>query len=141
MLSDHERDELLERQARVYELLDVATKPEQWLLGGLKLLLLAVIVVAVFVGTPIYYLCTGGTVTYDMVANAVTALATLILFFLCPYYVVCGGTLFWGGLGWWLFDHPHQTFFQSPRNILIGFVLVGYGQYALRKLARSLSRR
>src|SRR5512140_721682 len=108
-MTPEDRDLLAERQSRVYEVLDIATKPAQWFLGGLKLLLLGVIIVAVLVGTPFYYWFTGGTVTGDMVLNAVLALSTLVLFCMCPWYVVVGGVLFWGTFGFWLDAHPDQT--------------------------------
>jgi hypothetical protein len=140
MWTPQDEERLLRRQDNVYELLDVATKPAQWFLGGLKLLLLAVIIVAVLVGTPFYYWFTGGTVTADMVLNAVLALSTLVLFFLCPWYVVVGGVLFWVSFGFWLDAHPDQTVFQSPRNMHLGFVLFGYGQYAVRLAIKHLGK-
>ncbi len=55
MLSDREREELLERQARVYEVLDYATKPAQWFIGGIKAVVLLLVFAGVSIIGPIYY--------------------------------------------------------------------------------------
>jgi hypothetical protein len=138
MERDQLEREMLEQQYRVGKVLDIATKPAQWLIGGFEVLLLALIAVGIAVGTPIYYLFTGLPVTVSEVVLAITAVALLVLLFLSPAYVIGGGTLFGFVFGEWLWYHPHQTTFQSPLLVLIAFTAFGYFLILLGKLCKSL---
>jgi hypothetical protein len=136
LLSDREREQLLDRQARVYEVLNVATKPAQWFLGGLKLFLFAIIIVIVLVATPFYLLFTHQTVTGGDLLAALNAVAALVLFILCPYYVVLGGPLYFVTTAWWL-ETYHEDWLASGWFTLsrwfFVWVAIGYGWFLLKR--------
>jgi hypothetical protein len=111
---NREEQELLDRQNRVYGVLDVATKPAQWLIGGFEVLLFGLILAGVAIGTPIYYFCTAGTVTSAMLITSALALAAVVLFFLSPWYFVVGGLVYWFTLGWWGWNYDRDHTLSSP---------------------------
>ncbi len=139
---NREEQQLLERQNRVYGVLDVATKPAQWFLGGLQLLLFGLVLAGMAIGTPIYYFCTGGTVTLAMLTTAGLSLAAVILFFLSPWYFVFGGIVYWMGLGFWGESHdPDHIIIHSLMPPVVVFLALGYAIVIVRKVGERAAKR
>jgi hypothetical protein len=99
MMTDH--DVLRERQERVYEVLDVATKPAQLVIGGLQFFFLLLVIAAVCIVAPIYaYLHGDGFSSFQFAAGC-WVLGFVIMFFGAPFYTVFWGAVIFISLFWW----------------------------------------
>jgi len=98
MLSTSERDLLQRREARVFEVLDYATKPAQWIIGGVHSVLLLLILAGACIVTPIYYLLHGGTFSTVQFVAGCAIIGFLVILFAAPYYFVLAGAMAFGYL-------------------------------------------
>jgi hypothetical protein len=101
LLTDREKEQLLERQARVYEVADFATKPAQWVIGGLKLLFLLVVAAGVCIGAPIYAYLHGGYFSWFQFGVGCWILGLVVMFFGAPWYTLFWGAVIFVSLFWW----------------------------------------
>lgn len=92
---------LLERQARVYEVADIATKPAQWLIGGVKFVFLLLIFAGVCVVGPIYAVMHGGSFSSFQFAIGCWIVGFVIMLFGVPWYTVIWGVAIYGTLFFW----------------------------------------
>jgi len=95
------KEQLHERQNRVYGVLDVATKPAQWLIGGVQLVILLFIVADVCIVVPIYYFLHGGTFSSFQFAVGCWILGFLVMLFGAPWYTSFWGAVIFCSLFWW----------------------------------------
>ena len=122
-----EQEELIRHQNNVYKVLDVATKPAQWFLGGLQVLFLGLFAAGAAIVIPIYLVFTGHAVSDAQLWLAVFALAAIVLFFLCPWYFVCGGITYFAIVSHSIWGH------QTTFNTIVGlFLVLGYTQRFVR---------
>jgi hypothetical protein len=98
-MTDEER--LRERQGRVYEVLDVATKPAQLVIGGLQFLFLLLVIAVACIVAPIYAYLHGGVFSAFQFAAGCWVLGFLIMFFGAPGYTVFWGAVIFISLFWW----------------------------------------
>ncbi len=132
---------LLERQARVYEVLDVATKPAKLFVDGMKFWLFVLVLLLMAIGYPVYEVVNGQTVATTDITRAVLCLAGLVLFLLSPYYVVLGGTAAIIWFGYWVYHHTEAELAAVPAQLWAAYFLgLGYAQYLLQRLVRKKLR-
>lgn len=101
MVTDREREQLLERQARVYEVADFATKPAQWFIGGIKAVFLLLVFAGVCIIGPIYYFLHGGSFSSFQFGVGCWILGLLVMFFGAPWYTLFWGAVIFCSLYWW----------------------------------------
>jgi len=90
-----------EQQDRVYGVLDVVTKPVQWLIGGVKMLFLLLIVAGVCIVAPIYYFLHGGGFASFEFELGCWVLGFLIMLFGAPAYTFIWGAVIFCSLFFW----------------------------------------
>jgi hypothetical protein len=130
-----------DRQDRVFEALDTATKPIQIANDIGKLLFLVVALLVAAIGTPIYLLCTGQPV--PIIAVELAGLAIMFVFTLCyaPWYMLIvgfGGTIVFGCA---LENPAFKAYMDDPSTIgpiglVFTFLLVGIIQSTVIRLLK-----
>lgn len=91
-------------QERVYGLVDIATKPIQWFIGGLTLLFLVLCGIGVLVWMAIQNSLAAHTIIWSDVTTAALAIFALATFCVAPYYVVVFGPICFLAFGWFVGD-------------------------------------
>jgi len=100
-LNDQERDALLNPQARVFGVLDIITKPVQWLIGGVKVVFLLLVAAVMCIGVPIYGYLHGGSLSSFQFALGCWILGLVVMFFGAPWYSLFAGAAIFCSLFWW----------------------------------------
>jgi hypothetical protein len=145
MLSDREHGELLERQARVFGVLDVITKPVQWLIGGAKVVFLLLVAAVVCIGVPIYGYLHGGSFNLVQFALGCWILGFVVMFFGAPWYTLFTGAAIFCSLFWWDInkDAASQSMFITVVWMYegVGLLLVAAKLFRLFRKQRANSRK
>lgn len=108
--------------------LDIITKPLQFLFGGLRVLAFLLLAAVIAIFTPIYHLLTTGTASAMEIEVALFVIGLIVLFFSAPWFTVLGGTAMLVALFLYFAVHPDGSV-PSPelvRGVLWGFQLVGF---------------
>jgi hypothetical protein len=116
---NREEQQLLDRQNRVFGVLDVATKPAQWLIGGFEVLLALVAGALFLICAPIYYFVEygAGAVTGNMVYWSILTCFAIVLLYQKPRYTTytsLGSLLF---IGLWI--NTHHKLIVGPNVYLV----------------------
>jgi hypothetical protein len=125
----------------VGRVLDIATKPAQWFLGGLEVLFLLVLALGGAVVYPFYLLFSGHSLADWQVWLAITALALLILLVLSPGYVLGCGLISLIAFGCWLASHdnlPHDQYEAFIQSLPSPVLLLRYRTPRGRRMASEL---
>jgi hypothetical protein len=132
-----------DRQDRVFEVLDVATKPAQFAIGMVKMFFIIIILFAVAIGTPIYVYFTGGTVTPLQLELAGTVILFIFTFLVAPWYTVLGGIVAFIGFMCLICVPSFQAtipvgdaFFSYVLGWIFWFCVIGILQWLFRKMNR-----
>jgi energy-coupling factor transporter transmembrane protein EcfT len=111
-------------EARVFGVLDIITKPLQWLIGGIKALFLLLIVAGVCIIAPIYSCLHGGGFSSFEFALGCYILGFLIMLFGAPIYTTIWCAAIFFSLMWWDINASQSSQLQF---IAVAWVYEGVG--------------
>jgi hypothetical protein len=123
-----EQEKLAERQASVFGVLDIVTKPIQWLLGGIKLVALLLLLALVAISTPIYHYICGHGVSSKEIEIALLVLRWLVLLIAAPEYKAWGAITLFATLYFYFLFFPNgpRPSYEQLALVLLAFQIVGY---------------
>jgi hypothetical protein len=81
--------------------LDVITKPVQWLIGGVKVFFLLLVAAGLCIGVPVYTYLHGGSFSLLQFGLGCWILGFVVMFFGVPWYSLFAGAAIFCSLFWW----------------------------------------
>jgi hypothetical protein len=144
-LNDQEQDALLNSEARVFGVLDVITKPVQWLIGGVKVVFLLLVAAGVCIGVPVYGYLHGGSFSSFQFGLGCWILGFIVMLFGAPWYSLFAGAAIFCSLFWWDInkDASSQITFITVLWIYegVGLLLVAAKVFRYFRRQRATSRK